>query len=42
VHYRSDIAAAKLLAYSVHALMRENARFQAEVAAARAELRLAK
>lgn len=42
VHYRSDIEAAKLLAYSVHALMRENARFQAEVAAAKAELHVAK
>ena len=39
VHYRSDIEAAKLLAYSVHALMRENGQYKAEVAAARAELR---
>ncbi|MDL2354566.1 MAG: phosphatase PAP2 family protein [Pseudomonadota bacterium] len=38
VHYRSDIEAARLVAYSVHALMRQNAQFQAEVAAAKAEL----
>ena len=41
VHYRSDIEAARLLAYSVHAIMRENAQFKAEVAAARAELQAA-
>lgn len=38
VHYRSDIEAARLVAYSVHAIMRENAQFKAEVAAAKAEM----
>lgn len=39
LHYRSDIEAARLIAYSVHAFMRENAQFKAEVSAAKAELR---
>jgi acid phosphatase (class A) len=38
VHYRADIDAGKLLAYAVHALMRENPQYQAELAAARTEL----
>lgn len=38
VHYRSDIDAAKLVAYSVHAMMHENVQFKAELAAAKAEL----
>lgn len=38
VHYRSDIEAARLLAYAVHANMRDNAQYQLEVAAARREL----
>jgi acid phosphatase (class A) len=41
VHYRSDIEAARVVAYSVHAIMRENAQFKAEVAAAKAELQAA-
>lgn len=41
VHYRSDIEAARLVAYSVHAVMRENAQFKAEVSMAKAELRAA-
>ena len=39
VHYPSDIAASKLLAYSTHAIMETNPQYQAELAAARAELR---
>lgn len=39
VHYRSDIEAARLVAYSVHAVMRENAQFKTEVSAAKAELK---
>jgi acid phosphatase (class A) len=39
VHFRSDTEAAKLLAYAMHALMRENAQFKAQLAAARDELR---
>jgi len=39
VHYPSDIAAAKLLAYSTHAVMETNPQYQAELAAAKAELR---
>jgi acid phosphatase (class A) len=39
VHYRSDIQAAKLLAYAVHAVMLENPQFKTEMAAARAEAR---
>ncbi|MBA5690705.1 acid phosphatase [Rugamonas apoptosis] len=39
VHYPSDIAAGKLLAYSAHAVMETNPRYQAELAAAKAELR---
>jgi acid phosphatase (class A) len=41
VHYPSDIEAGKLLAYAVHALMREQPDYQRDVAAARAELRAA-
>jgi len=39
VHYPSDIAAAKLLAYSTHAVMTTNPQYQTELAAARNELR---
>lgn len=41
VHYRSDIEAARLVAYSVHAIMGENAQFKAEVAAAKVEFQAA-
>lgn len=41
VHYRSDIEAARLVAYSVHAIMRESPEFKVEVAAAKAELQAA-
>jgi acid phosphatase (class A) len=37
VHYRSDIQAAKLLAYAVHAVMLEDPQFKTEVSAARGE-----
>jgi acid phosphatase (class A) len=40
VHYRSDIEAARLLAYAIHASMRDNPQYQLEVAAARRELRM--
>jgi acid phosphatase (class A) len=39
VHYRSDIEAARLIAYSVHAVMLDNAKFKTQVSAAKAELR---
>ncbi|MYM21967.1 phosphatase PAP2 family protein [Duganella sp. FT135W] len=39
VHYPSDIAASKLLAYTTHAVMNTNPQYQAELVAARAELR---
>jgi acid phosphatase (class A) len=39
VHYPSDVAASKPLAYAVHALMTQNADYRRELAAARAELR---
>lgn len=39
VHYPSDIAAAKLLAYSAHAVMGTNPQYLSELAAARLELR---
>ncbi|MES2264317.1 MAG: phosphatase PAP2 family protein [Pseudomonadota bacterium] len=39
VHYRSDIVAGKLLAYAMHATMREDPQYQRELAAARSELR---
>ncbi|MYN40376.1 hypothetical protein GTP55_13420 [Duganella sp. FT109W] len=39
VHYPSDIAASKLLAYTTHAVMETNPQYQAELAPARAELR---
>ena len=39
VHYRSDVEASKLLAYTVHAIMRQNSQYQTEMAAARVELR---
>lgn len=38
VHYRSDIEAGKLLAYAIHATMREHPAYRKEVADARAEL----
>ncbi len=41
VHYRSDVEASKLVAYAVHAVMRENVQFKAELAAAAAELHAA-
>ena len=39
VHYPSDIAASKLLAYTTHAVMLTNPLYQSELAAARVELR---
>ncbi|MRW82689.1 phosphatase PAP2 family protein [Pseudoduganella sp. FT26W] len=39
VHYPSDIAASKLLAYTTHAVMETNPQYQAELAAAKVELR---
>ena len=39
VHYPSDVAASKLLAYSIHAVMDTNPQFQKEMAVARTELR---
>jgi acid phosphatase (class A) len=39
VHYRSDVEASKLLAYTVHAIMTQNPQYKVEMAAARAELR---
>jgi acid phosphatase (class A) len=39
VHYRSDIEASKSLAYAIHAVMRQSPKYQAEMTAARAELR---
>jgi acid phosphatase (class A) len=39
VHYRSDVEASKLLAFTVHAIMKQNPQYQLEMAAARAELR---
>jgi acid phosphatase (class A) len=41
VHYRSDIQASKLLAYSIHAVMGTNPQYQMELAAATLELRQA-
>jgi len=41
VHFPSDLEASKLLAYSIHALMSDNAQYQKELAAARIELRQA-
>ncbi|WP_295993790.1 phosphatase PAP2 family protein [Rugamonas sp.] len=41
VHFPSDVAAGKLLAYATHAAMDANPAFQAELAAAKAELRRA-
>jgi acid phosphatase (class A) len=38
VHFRSDVEAGKLLAYSVHALMASKPQYQKELAAARAEV----
>lgn len=39
VHYPSDIAASKLLAYTTHAVMETNPQYQSELATARVELR---
>jgi acid phosphatase (class A) len=39
VHYPSDIAASKLLAYTTHAVMETNPQYQSELAAAKIELR---
>lgn len=39
VHYPSDIAASKLLAYTTHAVMETSPQYQAELAAAKTELR---
>jgi acid phosphatase (class A) len=41
VHYPSDVAASRPLAYAIHALMTQNPDYVAQVAAARAELRKA-
>jgi acid phosphatase (class A) len=41
VHYRSDLQASKLLAYSIHAVMGTNPQYQTELAAAKVELRQA-
>lgn len=38
VHYRSDIEASKLLAYTIHAVMANKPQYQQELAAARTEL----
>lgn len=38
VHYRSDIEASKLLAYTIHAVMANKPQYQQELAIARAEL----
>jgi acid phosphatase (class A) len=38
VHYRSDIEASKLLAYTIHAVMANKPQYQQELAAARAEV----
>ena len=39
VHYRSDVQASKLLAYTMHAIIWLNPQYQIEMAAARTELR---
>ncbi len=39
VHYPSDVAASRPLAYAVHALMTQNSQYRQQLAAARAELR---
>ncbi|MBY6242439.1 phosphatase PAP2 family protein [Methylosinus sp. Sm6] len=41
VHYPSDVAAGRLTAYAIHAVIALNARYREEAAAARAELRRA-
>ncbi len=41
VHYPSDVQAAKLLAYSVHAIMTQNPQYRQELAAAKTEMRAA-
>ena len=41
VHYKSDVEASKLLAYSVHAIMAQNAEYKLELAVAAGELRAA-
>jgi len=41
VHYRSDLAASRALAYAIHAVMTQSPQYQAEMAPARAELRAA-
>lgn len=39
VHYASDIPASRLVAYTVHAIMKQHPAYQSEMAAARTELR---
>jgi acid phosphatase (class A) len=41
VHYASDLPASRLVAYSIHAAMAQNPLYQAEMTAARTELRTA-
>ncbi len=41
VHYKSDVEASKLLAYSVHAIMQQHAEYKLELVAATNELRSA-
>lgn len=41
VHYRSDVEASKLLAYTIHAVMANKPQYQQEMAVARAELQQA-
>jgi acid phosphatase (class A) len=41
VHYASDIPASRLVAYTVHAIMKQHPAYQAEMVAARTELRAA-
>ena len=41
VHYRSDVEASKLLAYTVHAIMAQDPQYKLELAAATSELRAA-
>jgi acid phosphatase (class A) len=40
VHYRSDLLASRLVAYTVHAIMEVNPQYQKELAEAKAEVRL--
>ena len=41
VHYKSDVEASKLLAYSVHAIMEQHPQYKLELAVATSELRAA-